>query len=96
MKVGYLQFTPEFGKPEENISKISELISEIDFDLLVLPELANSGYLFTDKKELEDLSEEIGDGKFCNSLKKLCAQKNSFIVSGICERNGNNFFNSSI
>ncbi len=96
MKIGYLQFQPEFGNCDNNISKIEKLVSDKDFDLLVLPELANSGYLFTDKKELKDLSEEIPDGKFCNSLRKLCAEKESFIVSGICEKDGNNFYNSSI
>lgn len=96
MKIGYLQFKPEFGKPEENILKIRKLLSKKEFDLIVLPELANSGYLFTDKKELEELSEEIGKGKFSRALKKICSEKDCFIVSGICERDGNNFFNSSV
>lgn len=96
MKIGYLQFEPKFGKPEENISRIEELISDKDFDLLVLPELSNSGYLFTDRKELEELSEKVGNGKFCNALKNICSQKDSYIVSGICERDENNFFNSSV
>ena len=59
MRVGYLQFQPQFGKPDLNISRIEKLISEKDFDLLVLPELANSGYLFSDRNELEEYSEEI-------------------------------------
>lgn len=96
MKVGYLQFHPVFGKPEENIQQISKLISGKEFDLLVLPELANSGYLFTSKNEIVELSEEIGNGKLCNALRKICSEKNSFIVSGICERDGNNFYNSSV
>lgn len=96
MKIGYLQFQPEFGKPDENILKINRLISGIDFDLLVLPELANSGYLFSDKCELEELSEEIGDGKYCSALKNFCSEREAFIVSGICERDEDNFYNSSI
>lgn len=96
MKIGYLQFQPQFGKPDENISKIKKLISDKDFDLLVLPELSNSGYLFTDRKELEELSEVIEESKFCKALKYICSEKDSYIVSGICERDGNNFFNSSV
>ncbi|MDQ3020390.1 MAG: acyltransferase [Bacteroidota bacterium] len=96
MKVGYLQFQPQFGKPDENISRIEELISDKDFDLLVIPELANSGYLFEDKIELEELSEEIDNGKFCNSLKKICSEKDAYIVSGICESYEENFYNSSV
>ena len=61
MKIGFLQFKPEFGKVKENISKIENMIFEKDFDLLVLPELSNSGYLFTGKEELEEYSEKVSD-----------------------------------
>ena len=96
MKAGFLQFKPEFGKPEKNIERIKELVYDAEFDLLVLPELANTGYLFTDKSELEDLSEEIKGSRFCGELKKICSEKNSYIVAGISERSGNNFYNSSV
>jgi len=96
MKIGYLQFKPQFGKSEENIQHIQELISDKDFDLLVLPELANSGYLFSNEKELNELSEEIDKGNFCNELRRICAEKKSFIVSGICERDEKFFYNSSV
>lgn len=96
MKTGFLQFKPEFGKPDKNINRIKELISDIKFDLLVLPELANTGYLFTDKSELEELSEEISSSGFCHELLKICTDKNAYIVSGISERFENKFYNSSV
>lgn len=99
MKIGFLQFKPDFGKVRENISKIEDMISDKDFDLLVLPELANSGYLFTSREELEEYSERASDGIFCSSLLKICSRKNCFIVSGFCERAEEEktiFYNSSI
>lgn len=96
MKAGYLQFKPELCKPDDNIRKIEELVSDLNFDLIVIPELANSGYLFSSFKELEISSEEIPNGKFCNSLKNIAKEKNAHIVSGICEREGNNYYNSSV
>jgi predicted amidohydrolase len=96
LKAGYLQFKPEFGEPGKNISKIENLLSDKDFDLVVVPELANSGYLFSARAELEKLSEPIPDGKFCNSLKTIAKAKGSFIVSGICERDNGKFYNSSV
>jgi predicted amidohydrolase len=96
MKAGYLQFNPEFCKPEKNILKIKKLISETDFDLLVLPELANSGYLFSDKKELELCAENVNDGIFINFLKEICKEKKACIVSGFCEKDGDKFYNSSV
>ncbi|HMS32845.1 MAG TPA: nitrilase-related carbon-nitrogen hydrolase [Ignavibacteria bacterium] len=96
MKTGFLQFKPEFGNPEINTDRIKELISDAEFDLLVLPELANTGYLFTDKSELEELSEEIESSKFCDELKNICKEKNAYIVSGISERYKDKFYNSSV
>lgn len=96
MRTGFLQFKPEFGKPSANIVHIQDMLSDKEFDLMVLPELANSGYLFSSKSELEALSEETGSGEFCNALKNISRQKNAFIVSGICERAGRNFFNSAV
>lgn len=96
MRAGFLQFQPEFGKPESNIEKIRELISAEDFDLIVLPELANSGYLFSIRDELIRLSENIPGGRYCKFLKGVSSSKKAYIVSGICERDGDNFYNSSI
>lgn len=96
MKAGYLQFEPEFGKPECNLSRIESLISGKEFDLLVMPELANSGYLFTSQNELEKHSETIPGGMFCNTLKKICKENESFIVAGICEKHNDKYYNSSV
>ncbi|MBX7150503.1 acyltransferase [bacterium] len=96
MRIGYLQFEPVFGKPETNKQKIEQLLGKETFDLMVLPELSQSGYVFSSKNELEELAEEIPNGSFCSFLKKMSAEKEGFIVSGICERSGNNFYNSSI
>jgi predicted amidohydrolase len=100
MKAGYLQFKPELGKPKRNIEKVNDLISKEDFDLLVLPELANSGYLFDEREELKSVSENPDTGKFCNMLKKISKEKDAYIVSGFCEsvkeENKEIYFNSSI
>lgn len=96
MKIGYLQFNPEFGNPEKNLKRIKELISGFDFDLIVIPELANSGYLFTSLDEVKSLSEKIPEGEYCNALKEISISKNAFIVSGICESEGDSYYNSSV
>jgi predicted amidohydrolase len=96
MKAGYLQFKPELGEPGKNTERIEELVRDKDFDLLVMPELANSGYLFSSAGELDKCSEEIPHGSFCKSLQNIASSKNAFIVSGICEREGDKFYNSSV
>ena len=100
MKIGYLQFYPEFGNVKKNIGKIENLAVNKEFDLLVIPELSNSGYSFVSREEVEEFSEKPEDGIFCNSILKLASDKNSFIVAGFCERadeNGKtNYYNSCI
>jgi predicted amidohydrolase len=98
MRAGFLQFEPVFGKPDENISRIDRLIPDKSLqsdDLLVIPELANSGYLFSSKEELSELSEEI-PGRYCNFLCEKCFNTKSYVVSGICEREDDKYFNSAI
>lgn len=97
MKVGFLQFKPLFGQVESNLDKLSTMIEKApDFDLLVLPELANSGYVFTSKDELMKASEIIPNGSFVEKLSELTKSRNSVIVCGICERKGEYYYNSSV
>lgn len=97
MKVGFLQFQPILCDVEENIDRISKLAKSAQkFDLLVIPELANSGYVFIDKKELEQTAEEIPSGYFVNKLAEIASEKDGYIVCGVCEKKGENFFNSSV
>jgi predicted amidohydrolase len=96
MIAGYLQFKPAFCDAKRNIERIYELTRNIDFDLLVMPELSNSGYLFTEKEQLAHASETIPGGIFCRALAKLAKEKNAFIVCGLAEKAGNKFYNSSV
>lgn len=96
MKAGLIQFKPEFGKPEINIKRIAELLEPAEFDLVVIPELANSGYYFCSDDDIKNSSEEIYDGMFVNSLKEISKRKNSFIVSGVCEKSDGKYYNTSV
>lgn len=96
MKIGYFQFKPEACNPDENIDKIETALRDKNFDLIVLPELANSGYLFSSFDELKKTSDEIPGGIFCGALKKIAKDKNAAVVSGICEKAGDKYYNSSV
>jgi len=100
MKIGYLQFEPELGKAKRNSEKVESFISKDSFDLLVIPELANSGYLFNEPEELVKVSENPDTGKYCGMLKRMSKEKNAYIVSGFCEsaaeESGKVYYNSSI
>ncbi|MBS1514571.1 MAG: acyltransferase [Bacteroidetes bacterium] len=96
MKIGFFQFKPERGDVKHNAEKIYDSLIDKDFDLMVLPELANSGYLFANSEELESASENIPSGIFSQTLLELSKKKNAYIISGVCEKFIGEFFNSSV
>ena len=97
MKVAYIQFSPTLASVNDTIKKIDGLISMCESaDLVVLPELCNSGYNFTNKKMAWESAEEIERSIFIDYLEDKCLRNNFFIVSGFNERCNEDIFNSAI
>src|SRR3990172_7886060 len=96
MKVGFLQTFPRFGEKSENTARAIFAISGLDIDLIVLPELFNTGYQFISREEALRLSERIPDGQTTQSLIELAKKKNLYIVAGIAERDNGRCYNSSV
>jgi predicted amidohydrolase len=96
MKTGFVQFSPVFGKIDENIEKALSLIEKTDAELVVLPELFNTGYLFISAQEAHNLAEEIPSGKTTKALCSIAAKKKIHIVAGIAEIFGGRLFNSAV
>jgi len=97
MKAGFLQMEPKLGEGPQNALHIRELIGKMDrFDLIVLPELANSGYNFRNPEMAMELSEDVERSHFVDILQKVCADKHCRIVTGFNERDGNKIYNSAL
>jgi predicted amidohydrolase len=94
--VGFFQFEPEFGNVRANIAAVEESISAVDADLIVLPELFNTGYQFISREEAYDLSEEVPTGRTAKHLIDIASAKNMHIIAGMAERSGNQIFNSAV
>jgi predicted amidohydrolase len=96
--IAVVQFMPELNKPEENIGRLRPLLdSARDCRLLILPELANSGYAFNGIEEAAMCSEIIGEGGiFQDFLQEMAVRNNYHIVSGINEREGDNLYNTAV
>jgi predicted amidohydrolase len=96
MRAGFAQFSPEFGNIDENIDKALSLIEKVDADLIVLPELFSTGYLFISHNEAANLAEEIPAGKTTKALCSIAKKKKIHIVAGIAEVSLGKLYNSSI
>lgn len=96
MRVGFYQFKPILGEKEKNLNKVSAELSKIKADLIVLPELFATGYLFPNRSELLDLAEPIPSGLTTKTLLQIAKTKKMAIVAGIAEKAQAKIYNSSI
>ncbi len=96
MKVGFLQFYPRLFAEQENLHRIDEMLTDVNADLIVLPELATSGYLFTNKDEMKDLSTPARQGRIADFFHNIAKRERMAIVAGILERDNDIYYNSSI
>jgi len=95
MRVGFLQFFPAFGETGRNTGLIAEAVAGADADLLVAPELATSGYLFTGREELLDLSEPV-PGPTSVRLLEAVRSSGCALAYGFAERSGREVYNSAV
>ncbi|MCL4395977.1 MAG: hypothetical protein M1482_14440 [Chloroflexi bacterium] len=95
-KVGFVQFRPERYNVEENVNQLRRLLADVRADLIVLPELSNSGYMYASPSDLEPMA-EVGDGSgpFLATLKSLAGDIGGLIVTGFAEKTANGLYNSA-
>jgi predicted amidohydrolase len=86
------------GDPEGNRARLEALANDAagrGARIVVLPELAASGYAFADRDEAWVLSEPL-DGPTVSGWLALAAEHHLIVVGGICERAGAELYNSAV
>lgn len=97
VKVACIQFSPVNGEMGQNIQQLERLFARVDgADLVVLPELASTGYWFSSREEAFLLSESVEQSRYVDFLEQTAAQYGCYIVSGFLEREEQLLYNSSI
>ncbi len=97
--IACLQIQPSFGDVAANIARSLQLIDRAAADganLVVLPELCNTGYVFASRAEAFAIAEEIPAGPTVAAWAERAARHKLHLVAGICERAGNNLYNSAV
>lgn len=88
IRVGCYQLAPVIANPAYNLDRSSVAIAEAasrGAHLVVLPELAQSGYLFYDRAEAHALS-ETRDGPTLAAWARQAERHQIIVVGGFCER----------
>jgi len=95
MRVGFLQFAPKFGAVTRNLNHIAQRLEGVEADIVVLPELGNSGYLFVNREEVASLAETI-PGPTTDLLCEVAEKNDVHLVLGMPERDGKHYYNSAV
>ena len=95
MKIGYFQFSPKLGDPDSNRRSLVDAVQKSDADLLVCPELANSGYYFSSTEQARSLSEPV-PGPTTDALSEISSKTGTWVVSGISELYKGSLYNSAV
>ena len=86
MRVGFFQFQPLFGQVAANLDRIEAALAGARADLIVLPELATTGYNFLSRQEVAELAEPVPDGPTVTRLRALARREGFSLVVGMAER----------
>jgi N-carbamoylputrescine amidase len=99
LTVACVQMQPSFGDVTLNAERSLQLIDEAakkGANLVVLPELCNTGYMFASREEAFAIAEEIPAGPTVAAWIACAARHRLHLVAGICERAGASLYNSAV
>jgi predicted amidohydrolase len=95
IRIGFVQTSPTFGAVEENLERAGRLVLEAPaFDVLVLPELFSTGYLFLHREECLSFGEEI-DGPTVSRMQDWARSRGGWVCGGFPERAGERVYNAA-
>lgn len=97
--VACIQMEPIFGETSHNVAASIAMIEEAaaqGANLMVLPELCNTGYVFSSREEAHSLAETIPQGPSSEAWIACAARLNIYLVAGITEREDETLYNSAV
>lgn len=97
--VASVQTAPVMGEVAANVARSIELVEQAAAQgarLVVLPELANTGYMFASRQEAHALAESVPDGPSSRAWIALAQRLGIYLVAGIAERSGGRLYNAAI
>lgn len=101
VKLSAIQMEPIFGDKEANVTKTVKMIKEAakkGANIITLPELCNTGYMFNSREEVYKLAETVPGGYTCNIWEKTAKECGVYIIAGITEldEDGINCYNTAV
>ena len=97
--VASVQMEPHVGRTADNVTRSVRWIEEAvahGAAIVVLPELANSGYVFASRQEAFSLAQSVPDGDTAQAWISAAQRLKVHVVAGIAERVGDRLYNAAV
>jgi predicted amidohydrolase len=95
VRAGFVQTAPAFGEAEPNLARAGAMVRAVAaFDVLVLPELFSTGYLFRDRAEAMAAARATAEPTLA-ALAAWARERGGWIAAGFAEPDGDRVFNSA-
>ncbi|MCD5328627.1 nitrilase-related carbon-nitrogen hydrolase [Chromobacterium piscinae] len=98
VSIACCQLAPVFGDVSGNMRRSRDALiqaSRRGAKLAILPELANTGYVFSSRDEAWGLAETAA-GPCVSEWRELVAELDLIVVAGFCEADGDGLYNSAV
>ncbi|TRM63894.1 carbon-nitrogen hydrolase [Schizophyllum amplum] len=89
LRVAVVQFNPKIGQVQTNIARVRELCGKIEpqsVDLVCLPEMAFTGYVFDNSAAITPFLERPHTGPTSRFCSELAARLRCYVVAGFPEQ----------
>ena len=95
ISISIIQFAPKLAHTMSNIETIHAYLDSVQSDIIVFPELATSGYFFTDSISLAPHAMEWNKHKDLLEIQKRASAEKRIIVLGFPELTNEGIYNSA-
>lgn len=101
IRVAVVQFDPQVGTQNRSSNLETSLQLALEAankgaNLIVLPELANTGYLFSNRLDAYEHAEPVPDGPSTRAWADFARDHQVYLVAGIAEREGMQLFDTAV
>jgi len=95
MRITIVQSFPKYADTAFNLDSIHTIIDSSETDLLIFPELATSGYFFTEKSHIMPHAFSWNESPELLSLQEKATMTDTIIIVGFPEKVGDLLYNSA-
>jgi predicted amidohydrolase len=95
-RVAFVQGRPAFGHTEANLEKGLALAATAEAELVVIPELWSTGYVFSSQTEVAALAEDAREGATARALSWAAKREKRHYIAGFAEVARGRYYNSAM